>query len=71
VGPLWAVTAASNSALPFDVNVGGARITVTAIGAAAGSVQTFTVTKIPVNGIVKSVPSGTAVSVWRPARRAF
>lgn len=71
LGPLWAVTAASNSALPFDINVGGARITVTAIGAAAGQVQTFTVTQTPVNGIVKTVPAGTAVSVWRPARRAL
>jgi hypothetical protein len=72
LGPLWAVTAASNSALPFDVNVGGYQITVTAIGAAAGSVQTFTVSTVIANGMVaKTLAAGTSVSVWRPARRAF
>jgi len=72
LGPLWAVTAASNSALPFDVNVGGYRITVTAIGAAAGSVQTFTVSTAIVNGLpARTIAAGSAVSVWRPARRAF
>jgi hypothetical protein len=73
LGPLWAVTAATNSALPFDVNVGGFRITVTAIGAAAGQVQTFTVVAAPVNlpGVTKTIAVGTPVSLWCPARRAL
>jgi hypothetical protein len=72
LGPLWAVTAASNTALPFDVNVGGYRITVTAIGAAAGQIQTFTVSTSIANGLpARTIAAGAPVSVWRPARRAL
>jgi hypothetical protein len=31
------------------------------------SPQTFTITQTPVNGVTKTVPSGSAVSLWQPA----
>lgn len=72
LGPLWAVTAASNTALPFDVNVGGYRITVTAIGAAAGQIQSFTVSTTIGNGLTgRTIAAGTDVSLWVPCRRAL
>jgi hypothetical protein len=60
-GPLWS-TAASG----FDVMIGGERMTVSAVGAAAGTVQTLTVTR-SVNGVVKSHASGTQVRMFEPA----
>lgn len=71
LGPLWAVTAAANSALPFDLNVGGYRVTCTAIGAAAGQVQTFTVSATVWPDVPKTIPAGTAVRLWRPAVRGL
>jgi hypothetical protein len=65
LGPLWTTDAGE---FPFDVDVGGARVTVTAIGAAVGQVQTFTVSTTVANGIAKTIPAGTPVSLWRPAR---
>jgi len=53
----------------FDINVGGERMTVTAISGAS-SPQTFTVTR-SVNGVVKTHSTGAAVSLWRPARYAL
>jgi hypothetical protein len=61
VGPLWS-TAASG----FDVMIGGERMTVSAVGAAAGTVQTLTVTR-SVNGIVKSHATGAEVRMFEPA----
>lgn len=52
---------------PFDVAVSGARVTVTAIGALAAGVQVFTVSATISNGVTKSIPAGTAVSLWRPS----
>jgi hypothetical protein len=66
-GPLWTTDAAQ---LPFDVMVGGEQMTATAIGAAAGTVQTFTVTR-SVNGVVKSHLTGATVALFRPARYAL
>ncbi|MFB4273025.1 hypothetical protein [Nonomuraea sp. GTA35] len=60
-GPLW-----STSASGFDVMIGGERMTVSAVGAAAGTVQTLTVTR-SVNGVVKSHASGATVSMFQPA----
>lgn len=59
-GPLW-----SDADQPFDVNIGGERITVTAISGAT-SPQTFTVTR-SVNGVVKAHDAAAAVSLWKPA----
>lgn len=59
--PLWTTNAGD---FPFDISVGGERMTVTNITGAA-SPQTFTVTR-SVNGVVKSQTSGTDVRLWQP-----
>lgn len=68
LGPLWTQVAGH---FPFDLNVGGARVTVSAIGAPTGQVQTFTVSATIVNGVAKTVPAGTAVHLWRRSYRAL
>jgi hypothetical protein len=55
---------------PFDIYVGGERMTVSAIGAAISELQTFTVTR-SVNGVVKEHAIGTPVRLWTPARLAL
>jgi hypothetical protein len=57
----WTTTAGS---WPFDIMVGGERMTVTAV-AGTTSPQTFTVTR-SVNGIVKAQAAGTRVRLFRP-----
>jgi len=59
--PLWTTNAGD---FPFDIAVGGERMTVTNITGAA-SPQTFTVTR-SVNGVVKAQPNGTDVRLWQP-----
>lgn len=61
-GPLWSTSPGGN----FDILVGGERMTVTAVGAAAGTVQTLTVTR-SVNGVVKSHSSGAQVQLYTPS----
>jgi hypothetical protein len=58
-GPLW-----DDTDQPFDIIVGGERMTVTAIFGAS-SPQTFTVTR-SVNGVVKSHDSGAAGELYQP-----
>lgn len=58
-GPIWTTDADD---VPFDIEVGGIRITVTAISGAA-SPQTFTVTG---STVTKNLASGLAVKVWHP-----
>lgn len=65
-GPLWTTDAGE---FPFDLMVGGERMTVTAITGTT-SPQTFAVTR-SVNGIVKDHPAGTAVELFAPAYRAL
>lgn len=60
-GPVWTQAAAQ---MPFDIRVGGERITVTAVTGAT-SPQTFTVTR-SINSVVKAHDSGAAVSLWSP-----
>lgn len=60
--PLWTTTAGD---FPFDVSVGGERMTVTNI-TGSSSPQTFTVTR-SINSIVKSQTSGTDVRLWQPS----
>lgn len=60
----WIDSAAFASQFPFDVMIGGERMTVTAC-AGTGLTQTFTVTR-SVNGIVKSHASGTEVQLFHP-----
>lgn len=49
----------------FGIMIGGERMTVTAIAAPVGTVQTFTVTR-SVNGVVKTHSNGDAVHLWPP-----
>jgi hypothetical protein len=57
--PLWSTAGAD---VPFDINVGGERMTVTAI-TGTSSPQAFTVTR-SVNGVSKSQAVGAAINVW-------
>lgn len=59
----WTVAPTS---YPFDVRIAGERITLTAPPATATSPQTFTGVTRSVNGVVKSLPSGSAVSLADP-----
>lgn len=58
--PLWTTDSAD---LPFDIHVGGVRLTVTAISGVS-SPQTFTITQTPVNGVAKTIPAGTEIRLW-------
>lgn len=60
--PVW--TTASTD-MPFDINIGGERITVTAVSGSV-SPQMFTVIR-SVNGVVKSQVAGADVRLWTPA----
>jgi hypothetical protein len=60
-GPLWTLNPAH---VPFDITVGGERMTVTAISGAS-SPQACTVTR-SVNGITKSHGAGAAVQLFAP-----
>lgn len=58
---LWTTSAGD---LPFDIVMGGERITVTNV-TGSSSPQTFTLTR-SVNGVVKAQTSGTDVRLWQP-----
>ena len=58
-GPLWTTTADD---CPLYIEVGGIRVTVTAISGAS-SPQTFTVTG---STVTKALASGLEVALWRP-----
>jgi hypothetical protein len=61
---LWTT---SGAAVPFDINLAGARVRVTAVSGAS-SPQTFTISATVVNGINKVIASGTPVRLWSPKR---
>ncbi|MFD6421547.1 hypothetical protein [Streptomyces sp. NPDC060198] len=63
-GTRWITTTSHPSHFPFDIEVGGERMTVTAISATV-SPQIFAVTRA-VNGISKSHALGTSVSLAQP-----
>lgn len=63
---IWTRTA---TAFPFDIYVGGERMTVTNVTSAT-SPQTFTVTR-SVNGVVKAHPINTPVRLWSTPRFAL
>lgn len=50
-----------------DLNVGGERVTVSAVANGAGQAQTFTITARGVNGYAAIHAIGTVVSLWYPA----
>ncbi len=62
---VWVDSATYASDFPFDILVGGERMTVTATTGTSNP-QTDTVTR-SVNGIVKAQTTGTAVSLFNPA----
>jgi hypothetical protein len=66
-GPAWTT---DDDEPPFDVYVGGERMTVSDVTPAITSIQTFTVTR-SVNGVVKGHAIGTTVRLWKPARFAL
>lgn len=63
-GTLLTTTTTFPGDFPLDVNIGGERMTVTAITSAT-SPQTLTVTRA-VNGVRKRHRAGTAVRLWAP-----
>ncbi|MDG4531601.1 hypothetical protein [Streptomyces sp. AV19] len=65
-GPVWTTDSAE---MPFDVQVGGEAMTVTAISGAS-SPQTFTVTR-SVNGVVKSHSAGADLRLATPTTIAL
>jgi hypothetical protein len=69
IGPPWTQ---DDDEFPFDIYVGGERMTVTDIAGTGGGAyqQSFTVTR-SVNGVVKSHAPGTAVRLWDQARVAL
>jgi hypothetical protein len=68
-GPLWVTSAADADSFPFDLDIGGVKVTVTAIGAAASSVQTFTLAApgLPRAFTGSATPgAGAPIKVWQP-----
>lgn len=65
-GPLWVTSAADADSFPFDISLGGARVTVTAISGAS-SPQTFTVSALPRAFTGSTTPgAGAPIKVWNP-----
>jgi hypothetical protein len=68
VSAAWTTTGGD---FPFDINIGGEQVTISAIAAWAGGGQNFTISARSVNGIVKTHAVGEAVNVWLPATVAL
>ena len=64
---LWTIDPA---AFPFDVNIGGERMTVSGITGAA-SPQNVAISARAVNGVAKSHPANTPVRLWNTPRYAY
>jgi hypothetical protein len=64
-GPLWITKAAYPTEFPFDVAIAGTRWTVTDLTTVSSVLQTFTAQ--PVDGVVRTQPVGTPISLWQPA----
>jgi hypothetical protein len=67
---LWVLPADSPASFPFDVMVAGVRLHVTSISG-TGDPQTLTVSATPVNGVIKTIPVGSQVTVALPWRLAW
>jgi hypothetical protein len=52
--------------MPLRIRTSGVLLEVTAVGAPSGTVQTLTVTQTPLNGVVKTITTGTAVDLEDP-----
>ena len=68
-GPLLTTTAAYPGDFPFDADLDGERVTVTAITGAT-SPQTVTVVRA-VNGVIKSHLAGRPLRLWQPGQSAL
>lgn len=66
-GPRWVTSAEDAGAFPFDIRIGGERITVGSITGTSNP-QTFGSLTRHVNGVTKSHTAGDSVSLWRPSR---
>jgi hypothetical protein len=64
--PVWVDSATYADDFPLHIIVSGVVLNVTAISGTT-SPQTFTVDATPVNGVTKTIPSGSAVQVAHPA----
>lgn len=67
-GDAWITTAGRPQDFPFDIEIGGEVMTVTANSASTNG--TFTVTR-SVNGVVKSHAAGAAITLARPVHLAL
>lgn len=65
----WVDSATYPAEFPFDINIGGEQITVTAI-TGTSSPQTFTMTR-SVNGVTKAHNVGAKVRLWNPTYLAL
>lgn len=63
LGPIW-TTAGGD--VPFDIEVSGCVLRVTAVSGAT-SPQTFTISTTVVNGVIKTIPTASAVVLAHPA----
>lgn len=67
-GPAPILTSTHASMFDFDIQCGGAVLTVT--GISGSGPYTFTVLQDPVNGVVRTIPAGTSLSLAHPWRAA-
>ena len=70
-GPLWVTSSGDSDSFPFDLDIGGCKVAVTAIGAASSKVQTFTLASpgLPrafTGSTTEGAAAATPVKVWRP-----
>lgn len=58
----------SGASVPYDIEVSGARLRVTSVfNQSPGGNDFLTVDQAPVNGVAKTIPTGTPVRLWAPA----
>lgn len=63
-----AIAGGGELADPFDILTSGVRLRLTHARSTGGVGQLLRVQQTPVNGISKTVPAGSVVELWRPAR---
>lgn len=63
-GPEWTT---DTDDMPFDLNIAGARVRVTAVAAASFGTQELTIEAPTINGVSKTVDTGEDVRLWAPA----
>jgi len=68
--PGWVTTASNPGEFPFDINIGGERMTCTANTSTGAGTYTMTVIR-SANGVIKSHLTNAPVHLWRPGRYAY